>query len=137
VTASISATCSISASTLGFGTYNPVLSANLDATTNVSVTCTSGSTYNVGLDAGTGTGATVANRLMTRTSGGTQTIAYSLYQDSGHSTVWGNTVGTDTVSGTGSGSAQSITVYGRIFSTNSTSLPPASYSDTITATITY
>lgn len=137
VTATISAACSVSASTLSFGTYNPVLAAVLDATTNVNVTCTSGSAYNVGLDAGLGVGATVANRLMTRISGGSDTIAYTLYQDSGHTTVWGNTVASNTIAGSGSGSAQALTVYGRIFSSNATTIPPASYSDTITVTVTY
>jgi spore coat protein U-like protein len=137
VTATISAACTVSASTLGFGTYNPTLGANLDATTTVNVTCTNGSTYNVGLDAGAGTGATIANRLMTRTAGGTDTIAYSLYQDAGHTTVWGNTIGTNTVSATGSGISQPITVNGRIFSSNVTTIPPASYLDTITVTVTF
>lgn len=134
VTATISATCNVSASTLNFGAYNPLLAATLDATTNINVTCTNGSAYNVGLNAGTGTGATVANRLMT--SGG-NTIAYSIYQDSGHTTLWGNTISSDTVVGTGSGSVQAIPAYGRIFSSNATDIPPASYSDTITVTVTY
>lgn len=50
-------------------------------------------------------------------------------------TVWGNTVGTDTVSATASGSAQSHTVYGRV--PPQTSPAPASYTDTITVTVTY
>jgi spore coat protein U-like protein len=135
VTAIITAACNIAASNLVFGTYDPMLSSNLDATTTLSVTCTNGSTYQVGLNAGSGTGATVANRLMTR-SGDTNTIAYTLYQDTARTTLWGNT-GTNMVSGTGSGNTQSLNVYGRIFATNPTTTPPGAYSDTITATITY
>ena len=42
------------------------------------------------------------------------TVAYGLYQDSAHTTNWGKTNGTDTESGTGNGSAQTLTVYGHI-----------------------
>src|ERR1044072_493525 len=107
----ITATCTInSASTLNFGTQG-VLSANVDQTSTIQVTCTNTTPYNIGLNAGTGAGATVATRKMT--SGGA-TINYTLYSDSGRTTVWGNTVGTDTVAATGSGSAQSHTRYGRL-----------------------
>jgi spore coat protein U-like protein len=37
----------------------------------ITVLCTNGTTYNVGLDAGTGTGATVSNRKMSAAGGGT------------------------------------------------------------------
>jgi len=137
VTATINSACSVTASTLAFGIYNPILAASLNASTTLNVTCTNGSTYNVGLDAGSGTGATISNRLMTRISGGTDTIAYCLYQNSGLTTTWGNTINTNTVTGTGTGSAQPITIYGSIFASNATSIPPASYSDTVNVTVTY
>jgi spore coat protein U-like protein len=88
--------------------------------------------YNIGLDAGTGTGATVAARKMTN---GANTITYSLYSDSGRTTVWGNTVGTNTVSATGNGASQTYTVYGRVPS--QTTPAAATYTDTITVTVTY
>ena len=130
VTATVQATCLISASNLGFGTYT---GSAIATTTTVSVTCTNGTTYNVGLNAGTAAGATVTTRAMT--GPGAAILDYGLYQDSGHSTNWGNTVGTDTKSGTGNGSAQSMTVYGNL--TANQYPTPGSYSDTITATITY
>lgn len=129
VTATVQATCTISAGALAFGTYT---STQLDASSTVTVSCTNTTTYNIGLDVGTGTGATVNSRKMTN---GAQTLTYSLYSDSGRSTVWGPTIGTNTVTGTGNGSAQNFTVYGRV---PSGQLPtPGSYSDTVTATITY
>ena len=130
VTATVQATCLISANNLGFGTYS---GSAIATTTTMSVTCTNGTTYNVGLNAGTAAGATVTARAMT--GPGAATLSYALYQDSGHSTNWGNTVGTDTKSGTGNGSAQSMTVYGNL--TANQYPTPGSYSDTITATITY
>ena len=96
------------------------------------MSCTNTTPYTVALNAGTGTGATVAVRKMTSSA---QTLNYSLYQDNARGTVWGQTTGTDTVAGTGNGSAQALTVYGRI---PAGQLPtPGSYSDTITATISY
>jgi spore coat protein U-like protein len=131
VSMTITASCAVAASALAFGSSG-ILSANVDATTTVSVTCTNSTPYNVGLDVGTGTGATVAARKMT--SGGA-TVTYSLYQNTGRSTVWGNTVSTDTLAGTGNGSAQVLTVYGRVPS--QTTPAPATYTDTITVTVTY
>ena len=130
VTATVQATCLISANNLGFGTYS---GSAIATTTTMSVTCTNGTTYNVGLNAGTAAGATVTARAMT--GPGAATLSYALYEDSGHSTNWGNTVGTDTKAGTGNGSAQSLTIYGNL--TANQYPTPGSYSDTITATITY
>lgn len=129
VTATVQATCTIAASTLAFGTYTGV---QLDGSSTLTVNCTNTTPYTVSLNAGTGSGATVATRKMTAS---TTTLNYSLYQDSGRSSVWGQTIGTDTAAGTGNGSAQSLTVYGRI---PGSQLPtPGAYSDSITATITY
>jgi spore coat protein U-like protein len=129
VTATVQATCSVSATTLAFGTYTGV---QLDGSSTLTVNCTNTTPYTLALNVGTGTGATVATRKMTAAA---QTLNYSLYQDSGRATVWGQTTGTDTVAGTGNGGAQPLTVYGRI---PGGQLPtPGSYADTITATITY
>src|SRR5207253_995723 len=128
----ITASCTIvSAATLNFGSQG-VLTANVDQSSILQVTCTNTTPYNIGLNAGTGSGATVAVRKMT--SGGA-TINYSLYTDAGRSTVWGNTVSTDTQAGTGSGAAQNYTVYGRIPA--QTTPAPGNYADTITVTVTY
>ena len=132
IQATITATCLInSASTLNFGTVG-VLASNTDQTSTIQVTCTNTTPYNIGLDAGTGSGATVAVRKLT--SGGA-TVNYSLYSDTGRATVWGNTVSTDTVAGTGNGAAQNYTVYGRIPA--QTTPAPGNYADTITVTVTY
>jgi len=82
----LAATCAInSASTLNFGSQG-VLGANVDQTSTIQVACTDTTPYNIGLDAGTGSGATVAVRKLT--SGGA-TVNYSLYSDTGRTTVWG------------------------------------------------
>jgi spore coat protein U-like protein len=128
----IAATCLVnSASTLNFGTQG-VLSTNVDQTSTVQVTCTNTTPYNIGLNAGTGTGATVATRKLTS---GATTVNYTLYSNSTRTTLWGNTVGTDTVAATGNGAAQSYTVYGRV--PPQAAPAPGTYTDTITVTVTY
>ena len=128
----LTASCTInSASTLNFGSQG-VLIAAVNQSSTVQVQCTNTTPYNIGLDAGAGTGAAVAVRKMTS---GANTVNYSLYSDSGHATVWGNTVGTDTVAATGSGASQSYTVYGQVPA--QTTPAPGTYTDTITVTVTY
>lgn len=134
VQATVNAACTVTANPLNFGTYNPLSVTDLDQTSTIAVTCTSTTPYNVGLSAGTGTGATVTTRAMTRSSGGNQ-LPYALYRDASRTLNWGNTVGTDTLSGTGSGLAQNLTVYGRIPA--GANVPTGSYQDTIDVTVTY
>lgn len=130
-TATVTASCTVSATNMNFGSVGS-LGASVDATTTVSPRCTNQTPYNVGLNAGTGTGATVSVRKMTLAGA---TINYSLYSNAGRTTVWGNTVGTDTVAGTGTGATQSVTVYGRV---PVQSTPGAgTYTDTVIATVTY
>ena len=129
VSATVQDSCIVSASPLAFGTYSGTAVA---AQTNISVTCTNSISYVVSLDGGTTSGGTPTARLMTN---GTVTLAYNLFQNLSHATVWGNTSGTNTEAGTGTGSAQSITVYGLIAAGQ---YPAAgNYGDTITVTVTY
>jgi spore coat protein U-like protein len=130
-TATISDHCTVSATNLNFGTQG-VLTGNVDQTSTINVQCTNTTPYNIGLNAGLGAGATVTTRKMT--SGG-NTIDYSLYRDTARSQVWGTTIGTNTVSATGTGATQSRTVYGRVPAQSTPA--PAIYSDTITVTVTY
>jgi spore coat protein U-like protein len=69
------------------------------------------------------------------TGPGSALLGYSLFSDSARTVNWGQTVGTDTVTGTGNGTAQALTVYGDVPAGQY--LAPGSYSDTITATVTY
>jgi spore coat protein U-like protein len=130
-TATISKNCLVSATNISFGAV-AALTSNVDATGTVTVQCTNTTPYNVGLNAGTGSGATVTTRKMTA---GASTINYSLYRNSTRTQVWGTTIGTNTVSGTGTGNNQNLTVYGRIPVQSTPN--PGLYSDTITVTVTY
>jgi spore coat protein U-like protein len=134
VTLTLQANCGIAASALSFGSP-ALLSSAINQQTTVAVTCTNSTPYNVGLDAGTVSGSTVASRLMAGTTTGntSTTVGFQLYQDAGHSTIWGNTQGTNTVGGTGDGTAQSITVYGQV--PIQTTPKPDTYQTTVTATV--
>jgi spore coat protein U-like protein len=131
VSLTITSSCTVSATALAFGSTG-VIAAPINNTSTVTVTCTNSTPYNVGLDVGTGTGATTATRKMTS---GANTVNYTLYQDSGRSILWGTTIGTNTVTGTGNGAAQAITVYGQVPAQSTPA--PGGYSDTITTTVTY
>lgn len=133
VTANVVATCSVTATDLAFGNYDAASGTPTDASSTVNVTCTNNHGYTVALDAGTGSGATVAVRRMTN---GANTLDYSMYTDAGRTTVWGDgTLSTSTQAGTGNGAAQALTVYGRI--PVGQYVTAGAYSDVVTATVTY
>ncbi|MFZ6849198.1 Csu type fimbrial protein [Undibacterium sp. RuRC25W] len=135
VSATVSSSCVVGTSTLAFGsaTSAAITAGNVDATGTVTVNCTSGSTYSVALDAGAGTGATIAIRKM---SAGAQSLSYTIYSDTGRTTIWGNgTLASVPVAGTGTGTVQSISAYGRIFAGQN--VTAVAYADTINVTITY
>jgi spore coat protein U-like protein len=134
VTLTLTANCVITANPLAFGT-NGVLTSAVNQQSTVAVTCTNSTPYNVGLDAGTVSGSTVAARLMAGTATGntTTTVGFQIYQDSGRATVWGNTQGTNTVAGTGTGAAQTLTAYGQVPA--QTTPKPDNYQTVVTATV--
>lgn len=132
VQARVNAVCEVTATDLDFGTYTAQSGTPLQGTTMLRATCTPNTTYNIGLNEGTSPGATVNQRKMVS---GAQVLNYQLYSDSSRSTIWGNTTGTDTVTGVGSGLAQDHTVFGSIPA--SQVIPAGDYSDTITVRVYY
>jgi spore coat protein U-like protein len=129
----VQASCSVtSATALDFGTAT-LLSAAVDQTTTLNVECSQTTPYNVGLNAGTTAGGTTATRKLT--AGGAQTIDYALYRDAARTQLWGDTIGTDTLTSVGTGASQNITVYGR--APAQTTPAPGVYTDTVTVTVTY
>jgi spore coat protein U-like protein len=131
VTAKVQAVCEVTASDLSFGTYVSG-GAPLQGTTLLRATCTPNQTYHIGLDQGQSTGATVNQRKMVS---GANNLNYQLYSDSARSAIWGNTTGTDTVTGTGTGLAQDHTVFGSVPAAQV--VPAGDYADTITVRVYY
>ena len=121
----------ISATDLDFGAATN-LATVVDQSSTVTIKCSNTTPYNVGINSGTGGGTVSARRMV---GGGGEYITYGLYRDAARSQAWGDTVGSDTATGTGTGGNQSFTVYGRV---NSQTVPtPGNYSDVVTVTITY
>jgi spore coat protein U-like protein len=132
VTTKVQAVCDVTATDLAFGTYTSQAGTPLQGTTLLRATCTPNSTYNIGLNEGTSPGATVNQRKMVS---GTQALNYQLYSDSARSTIWGNTTGSDTVTGVGTGLPVDHTVFGAVPSAQV--VPAGDYADTITVRIYY
>ena len=65
VTATVPTTCTVATNNLNFGTAG-VLTANTDATTTLSPTCTNGTPYNIGLNGGLSGAADPTQRKMTK-----------------------------------------------------------------------
>ncbi len=124
--------CLISATNVAF-TSQGVLNSALSATGAITARCTNGDAFRISLSSGSS--GNVAARQMQR-SGGGGTVNYQLFVDSGHASAWGDgSAGTTMATGTGTGNPVSINVYGLV-PAQSTPMP-GSYSDTITATISF
>jgi spore coat protein U-like protein len=137
VGATVISSCSVSGTTLNFGTaLDPLNSAvPVDATSTLTVQCTNTTPYTLALTAGVNAGGAsiFAARAM---KSGTRLLPYQLYLDAGRASVWGDgTSSSLTQSGTGTGASQSVTVYGRI--PTLTGIVPGAYTDTVTVTISY
>lgn len=133
VTLTVQAECRlISSSDIAFGTSGVITSA-LTSSGNIQVQCTNTTPYNIGLNVGAGSGASDAGRRMT--SGAGATLIYNLYRDSARTQVWGQTINSNTVSGTGNGAVQPHTVYGVV--PVQTTPAAGNYSDTVQVILTY
>jgi spore coat protein U-like protein len=131
VQARVEAVCEVTASDLNFGTYTAQAATPTQGTTLLRATCTPGTTYNVGLNEGA-SGGTINQRKM---ASGANALNYQLYSDSARSKIWGNTTGTDTVTGAGTGLAVDHTVFGAVPAAQV--VPAGDYADTITVRIYY
>lgn len=109
---------------------------NLSATGTITVNCSAGTPYQIGLNGGsnsTGAAATpAAGERRMRQGATTNYVAYDLFQGTG-STFWGNVSG-NRVAAVGNAAAQTHTVTARVTSVN---VPAGAYVDTVTATVTY
>jgi spore coat protein U-like protein len=135
----IAASCTVSATTLDFGTQTLIdINSNIDASSTLTVTCTNDAPYNVALSPGANAGGSGVSARKMKIGATSDMVNYQLYSDSGHTTVWGETTSgsPDVVTGTGSGDAQNITVYGRVPS-GQTNPKIGAYTDTILVTVNY
>jgi spore coat protein U-like protein len=149
-TATVVANCTVATSSIAFGSYDPAVAnatADLAATGAVNIRCTRGAGTSIQLDqgvqgAGGSTDAIPLRQLHSPTT--TDNLRYFLYQDSSHSTVWGNTVGTALSFTSTTAATTAHTIYGVIPSpasdasnTNVVARPATDYADTVIATINF
>lgn len=133
--ANVTANCTFTTTPLGFGDTDVTDGKLHEGTATISVLCTNGTTWTASADKGQGgADATMALRKM---SFGTDSLNYILYTDLAKTAIWGDaTTGTATISRTGSGAAQSLSLAGTI-PAGQVSAPKGLYADTIAVTVTY
>lgn len=129
VSLTVSSACSVTAEPLAFGTVS-AFDNDIDASSPTTVKCTPGAPYTVYLDYGLN--PTGTQRKLKSTTSAT-TVSYDLYSDSGRTAVWGGVLAG--ITGTGDGSDQARTIYGRI--PTQTAVGAGDYKDTVTVTVNY
>ncbi len=132
VSLTITSTCTVNGGTVAFGTTG-LLTSILNGNGTFTVTCTNTTPYTVSLNQGLN-GASVTARLL-HSPTTSANVSYGLYSDALRTLNWGNT-SASWVSGTGTGAAQTLTVYGLI-PLQTTPAPATDYADTVTITVTY
>lgn len=132
VTMTVTSNCIVAATPLAFAGVG-VLTANTDAQSTVTATCTPGTSFDVGLD--DGANASGSQRRMV--FGGSNFINYELYTDSGRTTRWDDIGGTTTQGDNGSDLDGIVIydVYGRV--PVQSSQAAGAYTDTITVTLSF
>lgn len=127
VTMTITGACDIhtgTATNVDFGSW-AAGGTDKTATGNLIVNCTDTTPYAITLNNGSNY---AAGRRM---KSGSNYIAYGLYSDAGATTAW------TSVAGTGNGLDQNIPVYGKVLAAAYATAVPGTYTDTVTATVTY
>jgi spore coat protein U-like protein len=139
LSATISAGCNVSTTTLNFGSTS-VLSSNIDSTATITTQCTNTTPYAIGL--GNGLNVSGAQRRM-RLGASSTYLNYNLYTDAARSSSWLSTTSPTSCTGgasscalgTGTGSNQSTTIYGRV---PPQTIPSAgAYANTVVITVTF
>lgn len=137
ITATVLSSCVVTTNAINHTDFAPDATTEPQSSADIAVVCTAPNTnYNVLISKGTGTGAANDGTLREmRVLGVGDPLRYTLYRDAARTLVWGDTVGTNTATGTG-GLVPSIhTVYSKIFSGQS--VPPGVYTDTVMVSVVY
>ena len=130
--------CSVSASGVAFGIYDPAAPAATLSSGTIAVNCVvSGATGHnpITIAFSSGGSGTFGSRTM---ASGTDTLSYNLYLDAAYTQVWGDGTGgsvTDTQYVTPGKPAFSSTVYGMMPALQSANA--GTFSDTITVTVSF
>lgn len=109
-----------------------LISAPIDQTSSVTLACTRRTPWHLALDDGQNAAGGVRRMRLGSSS---SHVAYELYRDPGRTQRWGGAIGADTAAGTGEGTPQTVTVYGRVPAPQA--VPAGQYQDVVRVTITY
>lgn len=145
-TAHAAADCSITAVSLNFGTYDPVVTSADDSVGTVTVTCrhVSGGAERVNYSVTLSNGLFGTSATTRKMGAGTGRLGYNVFADPARTRVWGNgsnstviATGEMTVGpGAGNGTKTFMhTVYGRIPQLQDA--VPGTYNDTMVLTLTF
>ena len=124
VTANVVSSCTVGATDLAFGNYTATAGADLPATSTITVTCTNGETYGIGLD------GTPMTRQMSGPS--SSVLNYGMFSDATYAAAFGF----GPTGATGTGVAQVYTVFGRVLAGQFAARAGA-HSDTVLVTVSY
>lgn len=130
VTASVVDACSVSATDLAFGEYDSSALLDKTATSTISVRCSLGTPYQIGLD-----GGTYASGATRRMASGANRLNYEMYRDPARSLIFGTIANLLGVSGIGTGLTMPTTIYGTNPAGQVVSI--GSYSDQVMVTVEY
>lgn len=131
MSATVPSKCVVTSATLNFG--SPIaLTSVIDAQTNLGIACSPTLPYQVQLDGGLSAATNPTLRKMTKAA---EFVTYGLYRDAARTLPWGATLGSNTLSGTGTGNTVAVPVYGRV--PVQTTPTPGVYTDTVVVTVNY
>jgi len=126
--------CTISATSVNFGSYNVFNASATDSTGTLTINCNGGA-HNIVVTLSKGASATFNPRKMTK---GAETLDYNLFRDAGRSNIWGDgTSGTSTYTDANPPNNTDVvlTVYGRVVAGQD--VTAGAYSDTVSAVINF
>lgn len=131
-TARVDPECHVNAATdMDFGTVPGVISSPVNASSAVTMTCRRNTPWQMSLSDGQNADGPV--RRMSNPNG--SRLSYELYRDPAMTQRFGQTENVDRLVGTGTGTSQTVNLYGRINSPQS--VPVGTYSDRVIVTVTY
>lgn len=136
VLANVDPACSITTTPVNFGSIDPTQNVSFYATGSIEVNCTAGTGWTAGAGAGEHPrilGTTFFRRMEGQNSPSPAQLAYNLYIDPAHVVEW---KAPNEISGTGTGTVQSVPVYGEIGPAQ-TATPVDSYQDTVVVALEY
>ena len=128
------ASCTISATSVNFGSYNVFDGPALDSTGTITYRC-NGAANNISISLSKGLSSTYSPRLMSK---GVEALSYNLYTNAGHTNIWGDGTSGTTVyvfRANPPNSNVNVPIYGEVPAGQDVSA--GTFSDTVSATINF